>query len=208
MPMIYYVPQQRVGGQCGTSILYHQDVRMHRMITLPGIGGSNDSHWQTTWERMDNRFTRFTPVSWERPNLGDWMQALERAVSNCDQPPVLVAHSLSCLLVAHWSLQTTTNVAGAFLVCVPDPTSPQFPSAAASFRKVPTRALPFPSVVVASTNDPYAGMDYVRGRTHEWQAGLIVAGALGHINASSGLCDWPQGRGLLDAFCAGLPKVG
>jgi uncharacterized protein len=179
---------------------------MHRMITLPGVGGSNDSHWQTAWERMDNRFTRFMPTSWERPNLGDWVQALEQAVSDCDRSPVLVAHSLSCLLVAYWASQTTAKIAGAFLVCVPDPTGPQFPSAAASFRRVPTKALPFPSVVIASTNDPYADIDHVRGLAREWQAGLVVAGALGHINVSSGLHDWPQGRGLLDAFCAGLPK--
>jgi predicted alpha/beta hydrolase family esterase len=37
-------------------------------------------------------------------------------------------------------------------------------------------------------------------------SGLIVLGALGHVNASSGLGDWPQGRALLDAFSAGLSR--
>jgi uncharacterized protein len=180
---------------------------MRKMVMLPGIGGSGDTHWQTAWERGDTRFTRFTPVSWEQPDLGDWTQALERAISDCEQPPVLVAHSLSCLLVAYWASEYPSEIAGAFLVCVPDPNGPEFPSAAASFRAAPANSLRFPTLIVASTNDPYGSMDYVRRRSLEWQAGLVVAGALGHINASSGLGDWPQGRALLDDFCAGLPKT-
>jgi predicted alpha/beta hydrolase family esterase len=181
---------------------------MRKMITLPGIGGSGDTHWQTAWERGDTHFTRFMPVSWDQPDLGDWMQALERAVSHCDQPPVLVAHSLSCLLVAHWASELPSRIAGAFLVSVPDPNGPEFPSAAASFRVVPGKALRFPSLIIASTDDPYGTADYVLRHSLEWQAGLVVAGALGHINASSGLGGWPQGRALLDAFCAGLAKTG
>ena len=180
---------------------------MRKMIMLPGIGGSGDAHWQTAWERVYTHFTRFAPVSWEQPELGDWMQALERAIRDCEQPPVLVAHSLSCLLVAHWASEFRSEIAGAFLVCVPDPNGPEFPSAAVSFRAAPSNSLRFPSLIVASTNDPYGTMDYVRRRSLEWRAGLVVAGTLGHINASSGLGDWPQGRGRLDAFCAALPKT-
>jgi len=180
---------------------------MRKMITLPGIGGSSDTHWQTAWERADSRFSRFTPMSWDQPDLGDWTSALERAVSACDQPPVLVAHSLACLLVAHAAAELSCKVAGAFLVSVPNPNGPEFPSAAAPFRAVPAKALPFPSLMIASTNDPYGTMEYMRQRSREWEAGLVAAGELGHINASSGLGAWPQGRALLDAFCAGLPRM-
>ncbi|QQN63055.1 serine hydrolase family protein [Bradyrhizobium diazoefficiens] len=181
---------------------------MRYMITLPGIGGSGEDHWQSLWEKAEPQFVRFRPTSWDQPELGDWIQSLERAVSNCKQPPVLVAHSLACLLVVQWAMQSSLSIAGAFLVCVPDPDGPEFPSAAASFRPVPKKSLPFPSLVVASTNDPYGALAYQRLCSAQWQAGLIIAGALGHINASSGLMDWPQGRGLLEAFCAGLPRPG
>ena len=155
---------------------------MRDMITLPGIGDSDNAHWQTAWEQADARFTRFQPASWDEPDLDDWMQSLERAVSGRGQPPVLVAHSLACLLVSHWASQSTSQVAGAFLVSVPDPDGRQFPAAAT--------------------------LDHTRQRALAWQSGLVVAGALGHINASSGLGHWPQGRALLDAFCAGLPRGG
>jgi predicted alpha/beta hydrolase family esterase len=184
---------------------YHeQDMRY--MITLPGIGGSGEGHWQSLWEKAEPRFTRFQPTSWDAPELNYWIQSVERAINGCKRPPVLVAHSLACLLVAHWAMRSCSRVAGAFLVSVPDPDGPKFPSAAASFRPIPDRPLPFPSLIVASTDDPYGTLAHVRLRSAQWQTGLVVAGALGHINASSGLGDWAQGRALLEAFCAGLPR--
>lgn len=181
---------------------------MRYMITLPGIGGSGQAHWQSHWERAETLFTRFRPTSWDEPVLDDWVQAVERAVEECRQPPVLVAHSLACLLVAHWARTSKSKVAGVFLVSVPDPKGPGFPGAAASFRDVPEGPLPCPSLVVASTNDPYGTLAYARWRAELWQSGFVVAGALGHINASSGLGDWAQGRALLEAFCACLPRAG
>lgn len=179
---------------------------MHDIITLPGLGGSGDAHWQTLWERADARFTRFQPASFDQPDLDDWEQSLERAVRRCAGPPVLVAHSLACLLVAHWAARFPSAIAGAFLVAVPDPDGANFPAEAAAFRPVPERALRFPSLIIASTDDPYGELDITRQFARTWQSGLIVPGALGHINASSGLGDWPQGRALLDAFRAGLAR--
>ncbi|QIO36376.1 RBBP9/YdeN family alpha/beta hydrolase [Bradyrhizobium sp. 1(2017)] len=179
---------------------------MHDTITLPGLGGSGDTHWQTIWERDDARFVRFQPASWDQPDLDDWEQSLERAVRSCATPPVLVAHSLACLLVAHWAARFPSSIAGAFLVAVPDPDGANFPMEAAAFKTVPDRALPFPSLVIASTDDPYGDIRATRQRASAWRSGLIVLGALGHINASSRLGDWPQGRALLQAFGAGLSR--
>ena len=56
---------------------------MHDIITLPGLGGSGDTHWQTLWERTDARFTRFQPASWDQPDLHDWERkdgALRRSI--------------------------------------------------------------------------------------------------------------------------------
>ncbi|MBR0841972.1 alpha/beta hydrolase [Bradyrhizobium liaoningense] len=181
---------------------------MRKMITLPGIGGSGDAHWQSIWEAADARFVRFRPANWDQPELDDWVQSLERAVESCTEPPVLVAHSLACLLVAHWAARARSAIAGAFLVSVPDPDGAAFPEAATSFKPAPTSPLPFPSLVIASTNDPYSTLDVARRRAGDWHSEFSVVGALGHINASSGLDDWQQGRALLEAFCAGLAARG
>jgi predicted alpha/beta hydrolase family esterase len=174
-------------------------------VILPGIGGSGEQHWQTLWERANPRFQRFMPSSWDQPVLAGWIVALDRTIGNVGGPVVLVAHSLACVLVAHWSARgLTSGVAGAFLVAVPDPEGPSFPASAASFKAVPSTALPFPSLILASSNDPYGSTDHAHQRSRQWNSGLVEVGHLGHINASSGLGSWEQGRALLTACSAGL----
>lgn len=149
--------------------------------------------------------TRFQPTSWDAPILDDWLAALQTAVAKASEPPFLVAHSLACLLVAHWSArQLGTPVKGAFLVAVPDPDGPAFPvEAAGTFRDVPDAPLRFPSVIVASEDDPYGTLAYSRSPANVWGAGLVVAGRLGHINGASELGAWQLGRMLFEAFQAG-----
>lgn len=175
-----------------------------QIVILPGIGGSGETHWQTRWEQSDPSMHRFQPGDWDHPALGDWLGALERAVKAAPSPPLLVAHSLSCLLIAHWQSGSALPIAGAFLVAVPDPASAVFPAEATSFTRVPIARFRFPSLIVASSNDPYATPEHARARANQWGSGLVEAGALGHINGASGLGDWPQGRGLLEAFRAGI----
>jgi uncharacterized protein len=177
---------------------------MPTFITLPGIGGSGEGHWQTLWERSHSSMRRFKPADWDRPQLSDWVGALKEAVDAAHPPIILVAHSLSCLLVAHWAAQCASTVAGAFLVAVPDPNAPVFPSAANSFRPVPGGALSFPSIIIASTDDPYSNLEYTQSRAQQWKSKLINIGASGHINASSNLRDWPQGMSLLNEFVRSL----
>lgn len=180
---------------------------MRKIIMLPGIGGSGDEHWQSLWEASSRDFTRFAPASWDSPRLADWIEALDVAVAASDSPPVLVAHSLACLLVAHWQARSVLPVAGAMLVAVPDPHGSPFPAEATSFADPPEQRLRFRSVIVASGNDPYGTMDHARRRAAEWGSRLVEIGDAGHINAGSGLGDWPAGRALLMEFVGDLPVV-
>lgn len=184
---------------------------MATFITLPGIGGSDGAHWQTIWEKSNRAMARFEPGDWDNPDLSDWLAALDRAIGQSAEPPILVAHSLACLLIPHWVARGLTRgrraVRGVFLVAVPDPDGPAFPAvAAASFRPVPQIRLPFPALVVASDDDPYGGIGYVRARAAAWGAGFVSVGACGHLNSASGLGDWPLGAMLLEAFAAGTAR--
>jgi predicted alpha/beta hydrolase family esterase len=178
---------------------------MSRIIMLPGIGGSGKEHWQTLWEASSTDFMRFAPSSWDEPQLEDWIRALDGAVAAAHEPPVLVAHSLACLLVAHWQSRSMLPVAGAMLVAVPDPGGAAFPAAAESFADPPDRPMRFPSLIVASGNDPYGTIRYAQLRAGQWGAQLIEAGDLGHVNAASGLGAWPAGRAMLADFMLRLP---
>lgn len=174
-------------------------------IVLPGIYNSGPTHWQTRWEQ-DPAFVRFAPTDWDVPTRGDWVAALEAAVAAAPEPPILVAHSLACLLVPIWASGSKSSVSGAMLVAPVDPAAEAFPEAAEEFAKFPREPLPFPSLVVGSLNDHHATEEYVRGFAADLRAECVIAGALGHINADSGLGDWPQGRELLAGFVAGLPR--
>ncbi len=168
------------------------------IITLPGIHGSGPTHWQSVWEdREPDRFTRFTPSDWDHPDLDDWVDALSRAVRAAPAGPVLVAHSLSCLLVPWWVRRGTGTVRGALLVAPVDPLASAFPAEAADFTDFPIRRLPFPTTVVGSDDDPYATADWSRRFAGLLGADYRNLGAHGHVNADSGLGDWPEGAALL-----------
>ncbi|NKF30811.1 serine hydrolase family protein, partial [Pseudomonas sp. BGM005] len=109
-------------------------------------------------------------------------------------------------LVAHWQQLSSLAVAGAFLVAVPDPQSASFPEEAAGFGNPPSQKMRFPTLIVASANDPFGTLDHARARANLWGSGFVEIGAFGHINGHSGLEDWSQGKALLTAFSAGLAK--
>lgn len=168
-------------------------------IIIPGYGDSGPDHWQTHWQRFERDSIRLAPKSFDLPELDDWVAALDAAASRSSATPMLIAHSLGCLLVAHWASRGG-RAQGAFLVAPPDPAARVFPKAAASFRDVPSTRLPFPALIVASADDPYASVAHVAERAEVWGAELVIAGTLGHINAASGIGAWEQGRVLLERF--------
>jgi uncharacterized protein len=76
-----------------------------------------------------------------------------------------------------------------------------------NFENVPEGRLGFPSLIIASSNDPFASLNYTRRRAAEWGGGLVELGALGYINGESGLGKWQEGLKLLNAFKAGLMRA-
>jgi uncharacterized protein len=126
----------------------------------------------------------------------EWVSALEQAVKRSGKETILVAHSLACLVVDHWVASTTHPIAAAMLVAVPDPEGSHFPAEATGFRTTP-KPFAFRSIVVASTNDPYACFEYAQNRAATWGSQLVNIGDAGHINGDSNLGNWPEGFQLL-----------
>ena len=117
---------------------------------------------------------------------------------------VLVAHSLACLVVAHWAITTRQTIKAAFLVAVPDPTGPKFPKEAIGFHPVPSSRFSFPSTMVFSTDDPYGSIEFAEQCSRSWGSRLVNIGAAGHINGSSNLDRWPDGFSLLEGLIDNL----
>jgi serine hydrolase len=57
--------------------------------------------------------------------------------------------------------------------------------------------LQFAGIVVVSTDDPYGRVAFASRCAVAWGGEIAVAGALGHINATSGLGEWPDVYALL-----------
>ncbi|MCU7826153.1 RBBP9/YdeN family alpha/beta hydrolase [Kitasatospora sp. DSM 101779] len=167
-------------------------------LVLPGYQNSGPAHWQSRWEAADPGFVRVEQADWDAPRRTDWVAALDTAVAAADRPVVLVAHSLGCITVAHWAAGLTGpgRVVGALLVAPADVDTAEVPELL-NFRPVPLRPLPFPTTVVASTDDPWCTAERAAAFADAWGAKLVGVGALGHINSDSGLGDWPEGRHLL-----------
>jgi predicted alpha/beta hydrolase family esterase len=169
---------------------------MTPVLVLPGIGGSGPLHWQSRWQALEPSYRRVMVPDWDLPELEAWVSSLDSAVAAAGTPPVIVAHSLGCLAVVHWAARGGRAHA-ALLVAVPDPDGPEFPAVARSFAPVPAKPFAFPTRVVASRSDPYASFEFATRSAAAWGSSLSDLGDAGHINADSGLGDWPAGRLLL-----------
>ena len=175
------------------------------ILTLAGLWNSGPQHWQTHWEQKYPAWTRVAHRDWHDPGRDEWVAELDAAIAGCAGRPVLVAHSLACMLVAQWAQSgSMLKVAGAFLVAPSDVEAPSYPVAANGFKPIPLARLPFPSLVVASSNDEYVSPDRARAFAAAWGSKLVEIGPAGHINGASGHGPWPEGEAMLDEFCRDL----
>ncbi len=178
-----------------------------RVLLLPGWLGSGPGHWQRRWEALHGD-TLVEQDDWQTPRRGDWIARLEDEILADPRPVALVAHSLGCHLVAAWAASSrhAARAVAALLVAPPDLRHPGLPSVLSPWQRPLTPpgtaapALPFGATVVFSTDDPYCSSSAAQRMARDWGASSHTLGARGHINADSGLGDWPEGRGLLRAL--------
>lgn len=165
------------------------------ILILPGLGSSGPGHWQARWAERMSTAAIVEQAEWDEPDLDDWILTIEQACRLTDRPVVLVAHSLAVIAVAHVAPRLAhSNVRGAFLVSVPDlEFSSEAPDEALGFRPIPRDPLPFPSMLVASTNDPLCTVDRAVEFATCWGSDFHLAGEAGHINTASGHGPWPEG---------------
>jgi predicted alpha/beta hydrolase family esterase len=172
-----------------------------RVLLLPGLYDSGPQHWQSVWEREHPSFQRIVQRDWETPDRSEWVATLQGAVAASDAPVVFVAHSLGCCLVAHWSAAQAGPVQGALLVAPSDVEADSYPPGTTGFAPMPLDRLPFPSIVLASTDDPYVAVGRARQFAEAWGSRLEVLGPRGHINSASDLGSWPEGFAFLRELC-------
>jgi predicted alpha/beta hydrolase family esterase len=173
-----------------------------RTILMPGLHGSDAQHWQSRWQRLYPAFERVVQQDWDDPQLALWSQQLDLLRARDARPTLIVAHSFGCLATVHSVARDCRNVAALLLVAPADPD--KFGVAAL----LPQAALGCPCLMIASSNDPWISAPRAAQWARRWGSSFIDAGALGHINAESGLEDWPDGLHRLQALAEqGLPSA-
>lgn len=160
-----------------------------RVLIAPGLHNSGPGHWQSRWQLHNPAFERVRQEDWAQPDLARWAGRIDhhRQHGRDDRPVLIVAHSFGALASVHSVARNPAGVAGLLLVAPADPD--KFKVAA----QLPQLALPVPSILVGSRNDPWMTLEKATGWAQRWNSVLVDAGALGHINAESNLGDWPQG---------------
>ncbi|MCC9063848.1 RBBP9/YdeN family alpha/beta hydrolase [Flavobacterium piscisymbiosum] len=170
-----------------------------QLLILPGLGNSGEKHWQTFWHKKFENSIRLVQDNWDEPIREEWLERLNEEVSKLKKPTILVAHSLAVSLVLHWAASNSNkNIVGALLVAPADVDSPQHtPEIIRNFSPMPIYKLPFPTILVASENDPYASFERKQYFATQWGSEFVNVGQKGHINSDSDLKYWEEGQLIL-----------
>jgi len=168
------------------------------IFTHPGLYSSGPLHWQTIWER-EHGFTRIEQLDWNTPVCDVWIDNIESKLDPARfDETILVGHSLACITIVKWHEKFGHRIRGALLVAPSDTEAPSYPQGTTGFTPLPLTRLPFPSIVVTSSNDYYVTRERAAAFADAWGSQLIIVGPLGHINAESGLGNWPEGLSILN----------
>jgi uncharacterized protein len=169
-------------------------------LFVAGLNGSGPDHWQTRWLRRMPNARLVEQADWDRPEREAWVDAIVAACEAAERPILVIAHSLGVIALAHAAERLpAAQVKGAFLVAPPSDKT-LLEVGAADFAPAPASPLPFPSLLVASRNDPYGDFEDSERKALAWGSRLYDSGASGHINAESGHGPWPEGAMRLAGF--------
>jgi predicted alpha/beta hydrolase family esterase len=170
-----------------------------------GLGGGGPDHWHSRWRRRLSTARRIEQRDWNKPVLDEWVETAQREVAACSRPVVLIGHSMGVITLLHAARKIAERVAGAFLVAPPsESVMLELPGVDKAFAPAPRQPLPFPALMVGSSDDPYADAEFTRLLAHDLGAEFVDAGSAGHINVESGHGPWPEGSIRFAVFVSKL----
>ncbi|MEL6785059.1 MAG: alpha/beta hydrolase [Pseudomonadota bacterium] len=168
------------------------------ILIIPGYTNSSPEHWQSRWEKQMKTARRVQQDDWHKPVVEDWTANIRAAIEEATKPVVAVAHSLGVQAfvqaVQQMGEAETAAIAGAFLVAPPDVENPSIkPKHLMTFGPYPRKRLPFPSVLIHSTNDDFCAIEKAEEMGAAWGSLFVNARENGHLNAATGHGPWPDG---------------
>jgi len=183
------------------------------ILFIAGSGELSKGHWQSRWQRKLASAREILPPRGPDCTPEGWTQVLVDAVGASTRPVVLVAHSLGIAAAIHALPKIRHRVAGAFFVSPADLSDQeallrkQGLSELGALAPYPTVPLSFPSIMIASRNDPHGSFEHAGDIANAWGSFLIDAGQSGHIDVESGHGPWPEGTMVFAQFISRLKPV-
>ncbi|HCA5285694.1 TPA: alpha/beta hydrolase [Acinetobacter nosocomialis] len=180
------------------------------ILIIPGLRDHVPEHWQTILETKLAKVRSVPPVQTNKLNCENRVTAIQAQLEQIQGPVILVAHSAGVLMTIHWAAKYQRPIQGALLVAPPDLNESwpeNYPSPTVLHQEgwspLPNQTLPFPSILVASTNDHLARYEAVSEMAGKWGSQLVNLGEVGHLNPASGFGYWP----LAEQFIQQLDQV-
>ncbi|SAK66015.1 alpha/beta hydrolase [Caballeronia catudaia] len=170
------------------------------LVTVPGLYGSEDAHWQSWLERELPGARRVEQRAWDTPNLAIWSDAVRDVIAGIDGPVVIAAHSFGCLATAHALSHAgafhaqAAQVEGVLFVAPASPAKFRFAGAFSACR------LDTLSLVVGSETDPWMSLDEARTLAQRWNSAFVNLGKAGHINTAAGFGPWPLAKHFVETL--------
>ena len=167
------------------------------IVIVPGWRDSGPGHWQSLWAERMQGAARVVQDDWVTPSRAAWVATLEKLVLESPGPVIIAAHSLGCIATTHLSEAAAARIQGALLVA---PADPERRAVLSDFAPVPYQKLPYRSVLVASSNDPFCPVRLAGAYARAWGSEFVRMQDAGHINIESGHGEWPLGIALLQSL--------
>jgi len=169
---------------------FDQDVRL---LILPGLHGSGPDHWQSWLEASYPGAVRLAMTDWSLADADHWAAHIDLTLAQHRAGGwIAVAHSFGCLALARYAARGGRAVQGALMVAPANPDRFQIDE------RLVDAALPFPSTLVTSENDPWMSSADAQYFGMRWGSQIVGAGEAGHINPAAGYGPWPLGRQLVE----------
>ena len=172
------------------------------ILIVPGQAGAGPDHWLSRWQLRLKTARRVEQADWNRPERTSWIASLTAAIAEAQRPVVLVAHGCGVATVVHACAgHARETVVGAYLVAPgSEAATRRRPGIDPNFTPFPHDPLPFPSLLIASRNDPECSYDAAGELALAWGSMLIDAGEAGPIDPTSGHGPWPEGAMRFGGF--------
>lgn len=172
---------------------------MIHTIIVPGVGGSEENHWQSWLQRQLISCSRVEQQHWNLPILQTWVEAFIQTAQHIEDDLQIVAHSFGCLTtiaaLAEYP-QIASKVKNLVLVAPANParfnalgfSGEQQENYSGYFQQL---SIQVPCHLIISENDPWLNISDAQMLAQAWKLKPINLGAVGHINVASGFGPFP-----------------